>query len=261
MPFIRKLSNFVTPSPEEIRVLNALQSDRVGVRRHREIITEGHSYDHLYILLEGYAIRCQVLRNGGRQVLNVVLPGDLIGFPVTFFQKAQYAVTALTDTVVSPIPHESLIALLDTHPTLAAKVFWSFATEAGMYVEHLTNIGRRSASERVANFLLELLTRLKLIGMADECSYRLPLTQEQISDALGLSAPHLNRTLRELRADDLIDIQDRRVIIKDIQALQALAGFRGYHFDRFQIPKPRVVSDGRTPKMAELFAAAEIDHS
>ena len=170
MPFIRKLSNFVTLSPEEIRVLNALQSDRVGVRRHREIITEGHSYDHLYILLEGYAIRCQVLRNGGGQVLNVVLPGDLIGFPVTFFQKAQYAVTALTDTVVSPIPHDSLIALLDTHPTLAAKVFWSFATKSAMYVEHLTNIGRRSASERVANFLLELLTRLKLIGMADECS-------------------------------------------------------------------------------------------
>jgi DNA-binding transcriptional regulator LsrR (DeoR family) len=89
----------------------------------------------------------------------------------------------------------------------------------------------------------------------------LPLTQEQISDVLGLSAPHLNRTLRELRADDLIDIQDRRVIIKDIQGLQALAGFRGYHFDRFQLPKPRVVSDGHTPKMAELFAAAEIDHS
>ncbi len=261
MPFIRKLANFVALSPEEIRVLTELQSDHVAVRRHREIITEGHSYEFIYILLEGYAIRCQVLRNGGRQVLNVVLPGDLIGFPVTFFQKAQYAVTALTDTVVSPIPHVRLVTLLNDHPSLAAKVFWSFATEAAMYVEHLTNIGRRSASERVANFLLELLTRLRLIGMADECSYRLPLTQEQISDALGLSAPHLNRTLRELRADDLIDIQDRRVIIKDIQALHALAGFRGYHFDRFHLPEPRLQSDGRTPKVTKLFAAAEIDHS
>lgn len=215
----------------------------------------------MYILLEGYAIRCQVLRSGGRQVLNIVLPGDPIGFPVTFFQRAQYAVTALTDTVVSPIPHASLVSLLNDHPNLAAKVFWSFANEAAMYVEHLTNVGRRSASERVANFLLELLTRLKLIGLADDCSYRLPLTQEQISDALGLSAPHLNRTLRELRADDLIDLQDRRVIIKDIQALHALAGFRGYHFDRFQLPEPRILSDGHSPKVANLFAAPEIEHS
>jgi CRP-like cAMP-binding protein len=85
MPFIRKLSHFVALSSEEIAILEELQSDRLVVRRHHEIIIEGRTYDCMYILIQGYAIRYQVLRNGGRQVLNVVLPGDIIGFPVTFF--------------------------------------------------------------------------------------------------------------------------------------------------------------------------------
>jgi CRP-like cAMP-binding protein len=259
MPFVRKLSHFVALSPGEIAVLNELQSDRLVVRRHREIITEGRTYDCMYVLIQGYAIRCQVLRNGGRQVLNVVLPGDIIGFPVTFFERAQYTVTALTDAMLSPIPHASLISLTKHHPRLAAKVFWSFAIEAAMYVDHLTNIGRRSAVERVANFVLEMLVRLQVIGLADENSFQLPLTQEQISDAIGLSAPHLNRTLRELRADDLLDLQDRRVIIKDIEAVRALAGFQGYHFNRLHLPEPARAIDGEgQPDLAALFATADV---
>jgi CRP-like cAMP-binding protein len=260
MPFVRKLTHFVALSPEEITALNELQSDRLVVRRHREIITEGRTYDCLYILIEGYAIRCHVLRNGGRQVLNVVLPGDIIGFPVSFFERAQYTVTTLTDAILSPIPHANLLTLTKLDPDLAAKVFWSFAIEAAMYVDHLTNVGRRSAVERVAHFLLEMLVRLQVIGLADENSFQLPLTQEQISDAVGLSAPHLNRTLRELRADDLLDLQDRRVIIRDIEALRALAGFRGYHFERLHLPEPARTTDGETRSdLAGLFATAAID--
>lgn len=258
MPFVRKLAHFVALSSEEVRVLNELQSDRLPVRRHREIISEGRSYDVLYVVIEGYALRCQVLRNGGRQVLNVVLPGDFIGFPSSFLERAQYTVTAVTDTVLSPIPHASLINLISLYPRLAAKLFWSFATETAMYIDHLTSIGRRSALERVANFLLEMLARLRLIGLADENSYDLPLTQEQISDALGLSAPHLNRTLRELRADDLLDLQGRRVIIRDLDGLRALAGSNGYHFAHLHLPEPGQAIDGLTAPATPL-ATADID--
>jgi|SRR5580692_103428 CRP-like cAMP-binding protein len=237
MPLIRKLAHFVALSPDEVMLLRDMQSGRQVVRRHREIVTEGRKYDALFVLFEGFAIRYRILHNGGRQILNIALPGDFIGFPGCFFESALYSATALTDTVISPIPYSRLIFLFDCHPRLATKIFWSFACEAAMYAEHLIDVGRRSALERVAHFLLELHARLQMIGLADEESYPMPLTQELISDALGLSVPHVNRTLRQLREDQLLVIEDQRVIIKDIEALSALAGFEQGYLRRFRIPE------------------------
>ena len=106
-----------------------------------------------------------------------------------------------------------------------------------MYAEHLIDVGRRSAVERVAHFLLELLTRLQVIGLADECSFRMPLTQKVIGDALGLSVPHVNRTLRQLRDDQLVSIEEHVVIIKDVEALSAIADFERSYLDQFSLPE------------------------
>ena len=105
-----------------------------------------------------------------------------------------------------------------------------------MYAEHLIDVGRRSALERVSHFLLELLTRLKIIGLADERSFRMPLTQELIADALGLSVPHVNRTLRQLRADELVSIEGSIIVIKDVQALSTLADFDNSYLGQFRLP-------------------------
>src|SRR5437762_14321714 len=98
--------------------------------------------------------------------------------------------------MVSWVPVATLFGLFQQHPRLGATLFCSFSCEAAMYAEHLIDVGRRSALERVAHFLLELLTRLQAIGLADERSFRLPLTQELIADALGLSIPYVNQVLR-----------------------------------------------------------------
>ncbi len=243
MPLVKKLTHFVSLSPDEISILQDLQSTRQHVRRHRDIVAEGRNYDVIFVLLEGFAVRCRVLKNGGRQVLNFALPGDVIGFPGCFFERALYSVTALTDTVISPIPHARIVALFETSPQLAAKIFWSFACEAAIYTERLTDIGRRSALERVAHFLLELHARLEMIGLADEHTCPLPFTQELISDALGLSVPHVNRTLRQLRHDGLLVIERQHVVIKDIEALSALAGFDRKYLSRFRIPEMRKSAD------------------
>jgi CRP-like cAMP-binding protein len=95
--------------------------------------------------------------------------------------------------------------------------------------------GRRSALERVAHFLLELLTRVQAIGLADERSYQMPLTQELIGDALGLSVPLVCRSLRQLCEDDLVAVQGQRVMIKDIEALGTLAYFERTYLSRFQL--------------------------
>jgi CRP-like cAMP-binding protein len=103
-----------------------------------------------------------------------------------------------------------------------------------MYAEHLIDVGRRSALERIAHFLLELLTRLQAIGLADECSFQMPLTQELIADALGLSVPHVSRTLKQLREEDLVAVEGPRVIVKDFVALSRLANFERAYLSRFQ---------------------------
>jgi CRP-like cAMP-binding protein len=115
--------------------------------------------------------------------------------------------------------------LFHTHPQLAAKIFWSFSCETAIYAEHLIAVGRRTALERVAHFLLELLTRLQAVRLADERSFCLPLTQELIADVLGLSIPYVNQVLRQLRDDGLVRIKDKVIVINDVEALSALVDF------------------------------------
>jgi CRP-like cAMP-binding protein len=234
-PLTGKLARLVPLSPEEIGALAVLQSAIQAVPRNREIISAGRKYDGVFVLIDGAAIRYRVLRDARRQVLNIALPGDFIGFPASFFETALYSITALTDATVSWVPFAGLFGLFQTQPRLAATLFCSFSCEAAMYTERLTDIGRRSALERVAHFLLELLTRLQAIGLADERSYRMPLTQELIGDALGLSVPHVNRTLRQLREDALVSIDGQIVVIRDIEALAALADFEKGYLSRFRI--------------------------
>jgi CRP-like cAMP-binding protein len=234
-PLTTKLARSLSLSAQEMAVLAELQVPMRPVRRHREIITEGRKYNELFVLLEGVAIRYRVSHDGRRQILNIVLPGDFIGFPACFFETALFSVAALTDTRVSSVPMSRLLALFERHPRLAAILLWQFSCEAAMYAEHLIDLGRRSAVERVAHFLLELLTRLQAIGLAEERSYSLPLTQEVIGDLLGLSVAHVNRSLRQLRDDGLVSIDGRSVVIDDFAGLAAIADFEKSSMSRLRI--------------------------
>jgi CRP-like cAMP-binding protein len=104
-----------------------------------------------------------------------------------------------------------------------------------MYAEHLIGVGRRSALERVAHFLLEMLTRLQAVGLADERSYRLPLTQELLADALGLSVQYVNLTLRQLREEELASVERQRVTILNPAALATLADFERSYISRIRL--------------------------
>jgi CRP-like cAMP-binding protein len=235
LPLTRRLARLVPLSPAEHETLAALQSATRLVARNREIVSLGRKYDGVFVLIEGVAMRYRVLRDGRRQVLNIALPGDFIGFPVCFFETALYSVSTLSEALVSWIPFDLLFALFRDHPRLAAAMFCSFSCEAAMYAEHLIDVGRRSARERVAHFLLELLIRLQAIGLADERSYRMPLTQELIGDALGLSVPHVNRTLRRLREEELVQFEGQHFVITDVDSLAALADFEKGYLSQFRI--------------------------
>jgi CRP-like cAMP-binding protein len=224
-PLTQKLSQSVPLAASELPQLGDLQSGNRLFRRGQEIIAEGRKCRTLFIVMEGVGVRYRVLRDGRRHVLNVVLPGDIAGVPGCFFETALYSIRTLTDLRASPVPFARIMSLFHTHPQLAAKLFWSFSCEAAIYAEHLIAIGRRNALERVAHFLLELLTRLQALRLADERSFSLPLTQELIADALGLSVPYVNQVLRSLRDEGLVCIKDKLIVINDVEALSALVDF------------------------------------
>lgn len=200
------------------------------VRSGQEIISEGRRCPAVFLIIEGVAIRYRMLRDGQRQILNVVLPGDFAGMISCRYEKALYSTRTLTPAVIAPITVQQLVDLFDSHPRLAARLFWNFSCESTILAERLIAVGRRTARARVAHFLLELLVRLRAIGLADERSYRLPLTQEMIGDALGLSIPYLNRVLHELRDEGLVQIRDQFVHIDDVEELTAIADFEHTHF-------------------------------
>jgi CRP-like cAMP-binding protein len=224
-PLTQKLSQYIPLGPDEISVLLELQSGSRFVRRGQEIIIEGRISRTLFIVMEGVAIRYRILRNGRRHVLNVLLPGDIAGIPDCFFESTLYSIKTIIDSWVAPVPRAHVMNLVHTHPQLAAKLFFSSSCEAAIYAEHLITVGRRSALERVAHFLLELLTRLQGMEGADERSFCLPLTQELIADTLGLSIPYVNRVLCSLRDEDLVRVKGKIIVINDAEALSAFVDF------------------------------------
>jgi CRP-like cAMP-binding protein len=234
-PLTQKLARLATLSAAEAAVLAEFQANPRRIARGREIIVEGRKYDALMVLLDGVALRYRVLQDGRRQILNIILPGDFIGYPGCFFENALYSIAALDECSVSPVPFTRFIGLSATQPRLASVLFWSLACEAAIYAEHLIGVGRRSALERVAHFLLEMLTRLQVIGLADERSYHLPLTQELLADALGLSVQYVNQTLRQLREEGLASVERGQVSILNFEALAALADFERTYINRFRI--------------------------
>jgi CRP-like cAMP-binding protein len=176
------------------------------------------------------------LPDGKRQLLNFGLPGNLIGFPASFFENAVNATGSLTEVVVATVPFEKLYDLFAKFPRIAIALYWMAAREAAIYGERIVNIGRRSAYERLAHLILELLTRLRSVGLAEELSYPLPLTQELMADVLGLSGPHVSRMLRLMREEGLVSIEGHRLIVMDLELLTVLAGFEGDYLARSRIP-------------------------
>lgn len=236
LPLAAKLGRYLTLTPTEMDFLGDLHKERRRLARHRDIIVAGRRYECLFILCSGVAYRYKVLPDGKRQILNLGLPGDLIGFPSCLFEVAINSVASLTDTELAPVPFATLFSLFSRFPRLGTALFWAVACETAVYGEHLVDLGRRTAYERLAHLILELFVRLRTIGLADNLCYTLPMTQELMADVLGLSEPHVNRMIRCLREEGLATIEDQHVVIHDLASMSSLAGFEEGYLTQRPIP-------------------------
>jgi CRP-like cAMP-binding protein len=202
-----------------------LQGEPKHIRKDKDIVVAGKHYEALFVNHDGWLLRYKILHNGDRQILDFILPGQIFGLQACLFKTSLYSVATITEASLSSIPLDAIDRVFERTPTLAKALFWSALCESAIVAEHLIDTGRRSAYERVSHLLLELFVRLKLTGLTDNLSFDMPLTQELIGGALGLTTVHVNRTFRSLREDKLIAIDGKCVTILDFDALSLLSDF------------------------------------
>jgi len=223
----KKLNTFVPLSPDELKRLAEMQVNPLKVRRGKQLTLEGQTGHKAFVLQDGWACSYKLLPNGGRQIISFPIAGDIVGLRSVLLRTADHSFSALTDAVVSPVEGTHVLRCVIDFPRLGAALLWAASRDEAMVVEHLVNIGRRTAIERTAHFFMELAERLTLIGQATETEFKCPLSQFVIADALGLTAIHVNRVLRELRELDLLTVRKGSVRIHDLARLRKLAGFQG----------------------------------
>ena len=221
----RKLNSFVQLSSTELSCLADLQSAPVRVKRGTELVHEGQTGHKAYILQAGWACSFKLLPDGGRQIIGFPIAGDCIGLRSVLLRTSDHSFSALTDATVCSVEVSRMLQLFNDFPRLAAAILWATSRDEAMIVEHLVSVGRRSALERTAHFFLELGERLRRVGLATDKELPCPLNQYVLADALGLSAIHVNRVLRQLREQQLLTLRRGRVALHDLAALKQLAGF------------------------------------
>jgi CRP-like cAMP-binding protein len=223
----RKLNAFLPLSPDEVRCVADMESNRFHVKRGKQLTQEGQTGHKAFVLQAGWACSYKDLPNGGRQIISFPIAGDCVGLRSVLLRTADHSFSALTDAVVSSVEGAHILKTVTEFPRLGAALLWAASRDEAMVVEHLVNIGRRSAVERTAHFFMELAERLHLVGLATEAEFECPLSQFVLADALGLTPIHINRVLRQLRERNLLTMRQRKVHIHDLSGLRKLAGFRG----------------------------------
>jgi len=231
-PLVRKLGAFVALSDAELSVLQRLHKRRRNFVAGRDLFHQGQSGQAAYILASGWAFSYKILPDGQRQIVDFQIPGDFLGLRSVLLHISDHSIEPITNIEVTEVLASDLLEAFSQTPRLATAILWAASRDEAMVVEHLVNIGRRNAAERMAHFLLELGARLALVGMGSRAGYACPLTQYLLADALGLSAVHVNRVLRQLRDAGMVTFRDGFVTFDTYNRLTEFADFDPTYLDQ-----------------------------
>ena len=184
------------------------------------------------MLADGWVCSYKILPKGLRQIVDFQIPGDFLGLRSVLFRTSDHNAEAMTKVEVSEISVNDLMDAFTTAPRLATAVLWAASRDEAMVVEHLVGIGRRTALERMVHLFLELGARLHLVGLGTKEGYSCPLSQYMLADALGLTAVHVNRIMRQLRKEKLLTFRQGRVVFENFERLVELADFETAYLDQ-----------------------------
>jgi CRP/FNR family transcriptional regulator, anaerobic regulatory protein len=221
---LRRRECFADMAVDEIAFMERFKSGELQVEPGTTVLMQDSTSPQLYTVLRGMGLRHKTTRDGRRQVLNFVLPGDFIGLQAGLIGDMQHSVEATTGMTLCVFRRSDLWKLFQNHPSRAYDLTWIAAMEERFLGEAITIVGQSPAGERVAWALARLYRRLKALGLSiDETAVPLPFRQQDLADALGLSLVHTNKTLRQLRERQLVRWSEGILRVSDPEALFALA--------------------------------------
>lgn len=212
-------------SPEEEEVIRQSVAEFRECPGDRVVIKAGDELNASTLLLDGLICRYKDLRNGQRQITALHLPGDFLDLHSFTLKRLDQDVMTLIPSRIALVPHQAIRDITENHPHLT-RLFWFMTNlDAAIHREWELSLGRRTALERVAHLLCELLVRFRVCDLADETGYDLRMTQGELSECVGLTPVHTNRVLKELRDRNLVEFRNGRVRIEDWPGLQHVADF------------------------------------
>jgi CRP-like cAMP-binding protein len=227
-PLVRKLESIVELGDDEREALRALPMLVRELRPQQDIVREGDHPTQSCLLLDGLLFRYRLVGADDRQIITFHVPGEVPDLQSLFLKTMDHSLATLTQSRVGFIQHRTLQELIERHPRLNATFWRETLIEAAIFRDVIIGLGCRRAPVRIAHFFCEMFLRLKSVGLVEEdWTVRLPLTQEELGDALGLSAVHTNRSLQDLRSQNLFIFEGGRLTIRDWPALKRIADFDG----------------------------------
>lgn len=222
---VRKFERRAQLDDSDRKALRGLPYDLKLMEAGRYIVREGSSPDHSALLISGLAYRHKITAEGARQIVSIHVAGDFVDLEGSLLNVVDHNIQALTRSEVALIRSASLLELVNKHPRIARAMWIDTIIDGSIFREWVVNVGRRDARERLAHLMCEFARRLEAAGMGSQDGYELPMTQEQLGDATGLTSVHVNRTLKSL-ADDGLIVRERRFIrIPNWEKMRAIAGF------------------------------------
>lgn len=207
-----------------MRAIDDMCADTQEVKDRTDIIRDGDRPEHVHLILEGWAFRYKLLEDGKRQITAFLIPGDFCDLHVAILGEMDHNIGTLTKTRVAYIPHQAISALLN-RPQVARAFWWATLVDEAVLRAWLVNIGQRDAFRGISHLICEMHLRMEQVGLTDGNSFELPLTQDELGDAMGLTNVHVNRVLRRLNKEGLIASTRGQMSINDVHRLREISDF------------------------------------
>jgi CRP-like cAMP-binding protein len=230
--FVRKLGGFSNLNTEERGLLASVCDTVRSYPARHDLIREGDKPGPVFVVLEGWACRYKLLPEGGRQITAFLLPGDFCDMHVAILEEMDHNIATITKAKVATVGRNKMEALLIATPALMQGFWRAQLVDEGVLRAWIVSMGRRGSVERVAHLMCELYIRAHNIGLVIQGSLAFPLTQIVLADALGLTPVHVNRVLKKLRLEGVMEIGRGALVISDINKLAQIAGFHDNYLHR-----------------------------
>jgi CRP-like cAMP-binding protein len=222
---VHKLQTVTDLSVSDREQLHQLCHEVGRVHAKNDIISEGNRPERVHLIVRGWAARYKLLADGRRQITAFLIPGDFCDLHVAVLGYMDHGIVAISECHVAYIDSKELDRVTSENSRLAKSMWWSTLVDEATLRQWVVNVGRRDAYQRIAHILCEMYSRMSLVGLVADGRLALPLTQDDLADATGLTPVHVNRTLQRLRKEGLIEIGSGRLHILDIVALRNRGGF------------------------------------